>query len=239
MFDFRCADFWRMNFNPAPALGRDGKQVQAGMLNVLSKTAHTFQRRQHLSFSGDRMEAIHRVEDGWLIRYTRLATGHRQITGIYLPGDFCEPHWIIEPVSAQWIMALSPVRTVSVALDTVMLDAEINPEKPRVVFADLIRLIDRQSDLIVALGRKSGLERLSSVVLGLYTRLIAAGADPQKSSMPLTQSDLADIVGLTPIHVNRILKELRQHRVLEIHRGSLSVLDPELLQFVSANGYFG
>ena len=209
------------------------------MLEVLTESTHTLQRRQHLAFPGDRMEAVHRVEEGWLARYTRLPSGHRQITGIYLPGDFCEPQWVIDPVSTEWIVALCPARTSSIPLESVMLDGEVMSERPRSIFSDLIRLIARQSAMMVALGRKSGIERLSSVVSHLYQRAVRAGIKTTQLAMPLTQSDLADIVGLTPIHVNRILKEMREQGVLEVNRGSVSVINPDMLQFVTDHGYFG
>lgn len=209
------------------------------MLEVRTESAHTLQRRQHLAFPGDRMEAVHRVEEVWLARYTRLPSGHRQITGIYLPGDFCEPQWVIDPVSTEWIVALCPARTTPISLESVMSDGEIMSDRPRRIFSDLIRLMARQSALMVALGRKSGIERLSSVVSHLYQRALRAGSKTAQLAMPLTQSDLADIIGLTPIHVNRILKEMREQGVLEVNRGSVSVINPDLLQFVTDHGYFG
>ncbi len=120
-----------------------------------------------------------------------------------------------------------------------MLDGEVMSDRPRRIFSDLIRLIARQSALMVALGRKSGIERLSSVVSHLYQRAVRAGIKTTQLAMPLTQSDLADIVGLTPIHVNRILKEMREQGVLEVNRGSVSVINPDMLQFVTDHGYFG
>ncbi len=196
-----------------------------------------FHRQQHLAFPGDKMTEIHRVERGWLARYTRLPSGQRQITALYLPGDYCEPQWLIEPTSAESIVALSHTRTLPIALDEGLIDCGSNPEQRQDILADLLRMLTRQSALAVALGRKSGIERLSSVILELYARLAAA---PTKEipTMPLTQRDLADIVGLTPIHVNRILKELREHGALDVQRGSVSVVDADALRFVAVHGYF-
>lgn len=209
------------------------------MLEIDSGPTLALQRRQHLAFPGDRMGVIHRVEEGWLARYNRLPSGHRQITGIYLPGDFCEPQWIIDPVSAEWITALSPARTTVIPLASIDSGSSVGFEKRRGILSDLIRLIARQSAFVVALGRKSGIERLSNILSDLYNRARRAGIASNQLVMPLTQSDLADMIGLTPIHVNRILKELREKGVLEVNRGSVSVVDPEMLKFVTENGYLG
>lgn len=198
---------------------------------------HYYHRRQHLAFPGDRMQEVHRIVEGWLLRYVRLPSGQRQITGIYLPGDFCEPQWVIDPISSEWIVALSPTRTVAYPLETIS-DQGGNLETSREILADLMNLLGRQSSMVVSLGRKSGIERLSSVLIDLYDRLAKSNAHGRSISMPLTQGDLADMVGLTPIHVNRILKELREHNVLEVNRGAVAVADPDLLRFVSINGYF-
>ena len=119
-----------------------------------------------------------------------------------------------------------------------MLDAGTHPEHTRRILADLIRVLARQSSLVVALGRKSGVERLSAVILELFDRVVAMAPDGEVEAMPLTQGDLADIVGITPIHVNRILKELRGRQVLEVQRGAVTVTDPETLRFITVNGYF-
>lgn len=206
---------------------------------VPSAAERTYHRRQHLAFPGDRMQEVHRVIEGWLLRYVRLPSGQRQITGVYLPGDFCEPQWVIDPVSPEWIVALSPTRTVAYPLETLLPGHNGNQETSREVLADLMRLLGRQSAMVISLGRKSGLERLSSVLIDLYDRLEMGHGNGQPAFMPLTQGDLADMVGLTPIHVNRILKELREHKVLEANRGAVAVSDPEMLRFVSVHGYFG
>ncbi len=206
---------------------------------IIPTPDHMFHRRQHLAFPGDRMQDVHRVVEGWLARYVRLPSGQRQITGIYLPGDFCEPQWVIDPVSPEWIVALSPARTAAYPLEMILPNGAEETEASREVLADLIRLLGRQSLMVVSLGRKSGLERLSSVLIDLYDRLEKIGAKEGSVAMPLTQGDLADMVGLTPIHVNRILKELREHNVLEVNRGAVAVSDPEMLRFVSLHGYIG
>lgn len=198
----------------------------------------TFHRQQHLAFQGDAMAEIHRVEHGWLARYTRLPSGQRQITAIYLPGDYCEPQWLIQPTSTEWIVALVDSRTSVIPLNDDLMDCGSNPEQRQDILEDLLRMLGRQSSLAVALGRKSGIERLSSVLLELYERLAETLSQGEVLTMPLTQRDLADIVGLTPIHVNRILKELRENGALDVQRGSVSIVDSQVLRFVAANGYF-
>ncbi len=130
-------------------------------------------------------------------------------------------------------------RGIHAPLTMILPNGAEETEASREVLADLIRLLGRQSLMVVSLGRKSGLERLSSVLIDLYDRLEKIGAKEGSVAMPLTQGDLADMVGLTPIHVNRILKELREHNVLEVNRGAVAVSDPEMLRFVSLHGYIG
>lgn len=207
------------------------------MLELDASQVRTLQRGQHLVFPDDRMQAVFRVEAGWLARYTRLPSGERQITSLYLPGDFCESQWLIAPVSAEWIMALSNVVVGSIRLEKVVGEGAVDPATSRKILADLIAYLARQSALVAAIGRKSGIERISALLRDLCDRSAVAPAPRWSGAMPLTQSDLADIVGLTPIHVNRILKELREHGAIEVGRGAITVLDADKLRAIADQGH--
>jgi len=77
-----------------------------------------------------------------------------------------------------------------------------------------------------ALGRRLAAERLALLFCEIYVRLNAVGlADNYRFDLPLTQSDVADMVGITPVHVNRSLKALRQQGVVEWRGGTAIIND--------------
>ena len=80
---------------------------------------------------------------------------------------------------------------------------------------------------IVSIGRRTSQERIAHLMCELYIRLRNIGlATDDRCEIPLTQSVLADATGLTPVHVNRVLKRLRVEKVMDLRSGSLTILDP-------------
>ena len=209
------------------------------MLDLDAPIVRMLHRGQHLAFPGDRMQDVFVIEAGWLARYIRLPSGGRQITSLYLPGEFCEPQWIIAPVSSEWIVALSDVAVSGIQLHQVIGGQATDPAASRRILADIPCLLARQSALVAAVGRKSGVERLCALLSHLCERSAGGAVSGWSGAIPLTQGDLADIVGLTPIHVNRVLKELRARGTIEVRRGALIVLDPEKLRAMADRAHFG
>ena len=83
---------------------------------------------------------------------------------------------------------------------------------------------------IVSIGRRDSLQRVAHLMLELYVRLRSIGlANDERCEMPLTQAVLADSLGLTPVHLNRVLKVLRERRAMTLTGGMLQLLDPREL----------
>ncbi|HEX8842043.1 MAG TPA: helix-turn-helix domain-containing protein, partial [Sphingomicrobium sp.] len=91
-----------------------------------------------------------------------------------------------------------------------------------------------QREWTVNLGQRSAYERLGHLLVELYLRLKTVGrAQDGRCDFPLTQNDLADATGLTAVHVNRTLQELRRDGLIELERKQLRILDLERLKDVS------
>jgi CRP-like cAMP-binding protein len=89
-------------------------------------------------------------------------------------------------------------------------------------------------DHMVRLGRQKGCERMVHFLLELRRRLSAVGiGQPQRFPMPLTQEVLADAIGVTAVHVNRILQQLRAERLIELAAGELTLRDPVRLNAIA------
>lgn len=195
----------------------------------------TFRRHQHLVREGEAPEAIYRLEEGWACRYQLLSSGRRQITALFLPGEYCEPQWLLEPRSAHPIVALTTLRARSFPLAEVSANAPSAKDNMRTMLAATLGLLNRQTDWIATLGRKNALERVCALLSDVFERLRDNGrVSNNRCAMPLTQPDLADIVGLTPVHVNRVLKQLRSEGLVEIRGKQLRLPDPVTLFSIGA-----
>lgn len=207
--------------------------MQDGQFKDLG-TTHQLRRHQHLARAGEVPDAIYAIEEGWAGRFTLLDSGHRQFTALYLPGDLCEPQWLIRPRSNESIVALSPMRAVRVPI-VELAGASPHRIESFAMLSSVLHLIDRQASWIVSLGRKTAVERISTVLIEMFDRTRSCDSSCHNSfAMPLTQSDLADMVGLTPIHVNRVLKELRARGVLDVHRRIATIHEPEALRAIAS-----
>lgn len=193
-----------------------------------------FRRHQHIVRANETCDLLYRIEDGWACRYARFGGGRRQITALYLPGEYCEPHWLFDHRSHAPVVALTHLRMTPVSIQSITSCRSCAGEV-RNVMGDLLKVLQRQSDWIAALGRKTAPERVCTVLLDIYDRLRAMGRVSESACpMPLTQVDLADIVGLTPVHVNRVLRDLRESGVLELRGKRMRLLNANFVQAIAA-----
>lgn len=96
------------------------------------------------------------------------------------------------------------------------------------LLGDMVLVLERQSRWIVSLGRKNAVERVSVLLADLSARLGGAQGADGLCTIPLTQRDIADVVGLTPVHVNRVLQGMRQNGLVEIRGRTLLVRGEQL-----------
>lgn len=171
------------------------------------------------------------VHSGWLSQVCVLADGRRQIAAVHLSGD-------IPATSARRPLfnfrAVTDVTLTPIAADEL---ARLSHAHPRLAVALHAASAEEASRLglhIVRLGRMTAYERLAGLLHDFARRLcgrdIPAGT---AFDMPLTQTDLADCLGLTPVHINRTLQLLRQNGLIRLERRRAVLLDPEGLRLAA------
>jgi CRP-like cAMP-binding protein len=191
-----------------------------------------FRRHQHLFREGQWPDSIYRVEDGWACRYQMLGGARRQITALYLPGDYCEPQWLFGRSSSRPIVALTPIRTKRFPLGEL---ADLDRESRGAICTSIMSMLNRQHDWIATLGRKNALERVCALLGDIFFRMRnSSRTKSDRCIFPLTQHDMADVVGLTPVHVNRVLRQLRSEGLLELHARWLRLPDPDAVFGIGA-----
>lgn len=198
------------------------------------KSLHYIRAHQSLAREGELQHHVHIISEGWACRYKLLPDGRRQITALFLPGDYCELGWTCDPAASQHIVALTNVRTVRLPCRELRQRAANDPQVNDFLWHDARISADLQTEWIVNLGRKSALEKLSHLFCELHYRLKAAKLTcGDQCAMPLTQLDLADITGLTPVHVNRTLQEMRTLGLIELRSRWLRIPDLKRLRQVA------
>ena len=182
--------------------------------------------QRNLYVAGQRIESMAVVCEGWAARYVQLPDGRRQILSVLLPGDPISPSALFKTSLDFSVQALTPVRTCHYDRDrmrarlpheTNLLEAVIG------LFAIEREQADRS---LIDLGQRPADERIARFFLQLLHRLRARGlAEGDTFACPLRQRHIADAMGLTAVHVNRVVGRFRRDRLLDIGDGRVTVLN--------------
>lgn len=189
--------------------------------------------RRNIIREGDRPDHVHLMIDGWGARYKLLPDGARQITAFLIPGDFCDLHSTILKEMDHGIITLTRARVAFIPRAT--MDALTSRASLAKAFwwATLVDEAILRS-WIVNVGRRDAYSAIGHLVCELHVRMRNVGlADHLSFELPLTQEEIADALGLTPVHVNRILQRLRGEALISLSHGRLVIHDYRRLETAS------
>lgn len=195
------------------------------------RAARRFLPNQYLAHALSEPDHVYVMRRGWAARYRQLRDGRRQITSLYLTGDPCDIGWLVQRQAKQAVKALTEVEAVPLPREWLERLSSTNRRYWLALGNELALQSSIQSELCLTLGRKTAAERLAQLFCEIWWRLAATSYACQTDCpMPLTQQDMADITGLTPIHVNRVLKELRDADIVTIRARRMFVPDIDCMQ---------
>lgn len=177
-------------------------------------------------YAGEPLNHSTLLLDGWMCRYKDLKDGKRQVTELHMAGDFADLHSFTLKRLDHHIMTLTPCRVALVPHYRLRRITEEFPHLARVYWfaTNLDAAIHREWE--VSLGRRNAISKLASLLCELHVRLRLVGLVTGNSyALPLTQTDLAECMGLTNVHVNRTLRELRELELAEVQSGFVTIKD--------------
>lgn len=183
--------------------------------------------RRDIIREGDRPGPVFVMLSGWACTYKILPSGTRQVTSFMMPGDSCDLHVSLLAEMDHSIQTITGARVATISQNALhqMLDA--SPAISRALYSS--QLIDEATlrAWIVSMGRRSSTERVAHLMCELYVRLQNIEGDTgSKVDLPISQILFADALGMTPVHINRVLRRLREAGIMEISKRSLRVTDP-------------
>lgn len=190
--------------------------------------------KKYLSRDGDEMVSFPVVLSGWAARYQILRSGARQITRLLLPGDAFYFDSSPNAIAIEEVITLSPCRIVNILHNDMRRVIERFP-----AIGEALRSYGSMENAVLAswvvnVGRRDALERMAHLICEAHFRLsLVDPSQSQHMSFPLTQDDLADVLGLTPVHINRKLQQLRQEGLITLRSKQLTILDLRTLQQVA------
>ena len=174
---------------------------------------------------------------GWAFTKRRLADGRRQIFQFVLPGDVFGLRFRIAPLALDTLMTLTPCKVADASLLIPVVSRSFASTTGLALACSMAASLDDSYalDHMVRLGQQTAYERLAHLILELGSRLKTVGlSDGAEFQMPLTQDILADALGLSLVHVNRTLQQLRRDRIIEFKGFTMKILDPNLLTAIAS-----
>jgi CRP-like cAMP-binding protein len=200
-------------------------------LQRLTRNVRTIEARRDLLREGEAPVHVHLILKGWACRYKSLPDGKRQIVSLLVPGDLCDLNAYVLKEMDHSIGAMTALKVSVISREEM---EALTADHPRVaqalVWDDLVEQAT-QREWLLNLGQRSAYARIAHLILELFLRLRMVGlTDGRSCDFPLTQNDLADAAGLTAVHVNRMLQELRADGLLELERKRLFIPDVEALK---------
>lgn len=199
---------------------------EIGLLEAACSEPRDVPARHDLIREGDRPGPVHVIMEGWACRYKLLPEGGRQITAFFMPGDFDDMHVGTLAEMDHSIGTLTPCLVSTISRERI---EELTEARPRITRALWwTQLVDEGTlrAWIVSMGRRDSMARVAHLMCELYVRATNLGLNGTAGiELPLTQTVIGDALGLTPVHVNRVLRRLRLAGVMELGQGTLRIAD--------------
>lgn len=196
------------------------------VLAALPLQTRSLARGDTLIEEGDSPTHVHLMVEGWAYRHKAMPDGRRQILGYLVPGDLCDIHIFVLKRMDHNIGLLSAA-TVGLIPAKEML--KLLDENPRISRAlTWSTLVDEATlrEWLANIGRRDPYTRIAHLLCEMWLRMRAVGlASSDELDLPLTQAELGDTVGLTPVAVNRVLQQLRAEGLITLADKVLTVLD--------------
>lgn len=209
------------------------------LIRSLEKVEQVYSSGEIVQNQGSEVKNLYVVSKGWVISGYLLPDGSRQILNIFLPGD------IVGLYDVPFKHAIASISTITPAtlcpFPRQRVDELMRASKKLATTFFLLDMYQQSImvERIVTLGQRTAFERLCHLLLEISYRMlerIPCGSDDGKTqslrsqpALPLTQKQLADMLGLTEVHVNRTMGQLRADGLVEVHRGRIILLDTERL----------
>ena len=194
------------------------------------RRAERLPARRMVLRQGARHDIAYVVASGWLAEHRTLRDGRRQILNIRLAGDLVGVDGLAYSKS---IFATSTLTEAEVAPVSLEAFERLLRDAPRLGSVILVRTLRTEALLReweVNLGRRPGPKRFAHLLLELCRRQEMRGlAEGPRMSLPLTQQELGDCLGVTTEHVNRMVRRLREDGIAHIEDGTVTVGDEEAL----------
>jgi CRP/FNR family transcriptional regulator, anaerobic regulatory protein len=212
----------------------DGGGLDLADLEDAHYPVRVFNSNDTIYSQGERSDTLFNVVSGWVGLHQDMPDGRRHISQFLLPGAL----FGIKPMHARFSHGATTITPASICAIPTSRVSDLRRLYPS--FNErFIWLLERENDItnqaLMMTAEGNSLERVARILWGLAARLSKAGAIQAGLALkvPLTQRHIADATGLTAVHVNRVIRRLREQGLVEFHDGIMVIGDPQRLAAVA------
>lgn len=184
--------------------------------------------------AGQQLDVSLLLVEGWLVRSKDLPSGERQVLELHVSGDFADLHGFTLKRLDHDVISVSDCTLAVVPHGRLMEISERHPYLARVYWrsTNIDAAITRETAL--SLAQRSAIARMAHLFCELHVRLGIVGKTEGNSfEFPLTQRELSECLGMTVVHVNRTLQELRRRGLVETGNRQMTIIDKPALETVA------
>jgi len=222
--------------SPASPARSESDELMSDLLHAHGKGFRTVNVRKgkDIMICGSHYHWLYVNRSGWLARYKILHNGSRQIIDFILPGQLVGLSACLFQRALYSVVAITKATLLTLPFDMVDDAFERHPALAKALFRSAALEGAILGEHLIDAARRSAYQRVSHLLLELLMRLNhGQSADAMSFSMPLTQELIADALGLTPVHVSRTLRALREDGLIAMDGRSITILDFEALALLS------
>ena len=181
--------------------------------------AHAAQVHSNRDFVqlGEQLDHSCLVVAGYVGRFEQNSSGMRQITALHIPGDMADLHSVVQPEATSALQALSTATILRIPHSAIRTTAADFPAIAEALWRDCMVDAAVLAQWVLNVGRRDAKCRMAHLLCEIATRPGVAPAKGEVSfPFPVTQTQLADVTGLTAVHVNRTIQALRRDGLADI-----------------------
>ena len=194
--------------------------------DAAGQRVRTLSAREDIVHEGDKPRHVNLILEGFACRYKMLADGRRQIVAIIIPGDMCDLRMFVLKEMDHSIGALSPLKLAEISEEKLLELTESSTRLARALWWNSLVEEAIAREWTVNVGRRDALERMAHLLCEVFVRLDVVGlAEGNSCELPVTQAELGDALGLSHVHTNRTLQELRGRDLITLKGKSLTIHD--------------
>jgi len=197
---------------------------ECGAVRKLPINLRHWRAGQDIVRDGDKPSQCCLLVEGWAFRYKLIGEGKRQILSFHVPGDVPDLQSLHLHIMDHSLAALTPAVVGFIPHESMRELTRCFPNVAGLLWRETLVDAAVFREWMAGMGRRSAYGRISHLFCELYLKLHAVGlADEHRCPLPMTQMDLSDATGLSNVHVNRVLKELRGKGLITLRSNMLVI----------------